>query len=265
MLSGWLRWGMAPDRVTVIDPSLPQAGEGVRVLAAPEAALAPPSALVLAVKPQKLVEVAPAIAGLAGRGTLLLSVLASVEIATLRRVFPDAGPIVRAVPNLPAAIGRGVTALAGNGLDPESTALAHSLCAPLGPVEWVEHEALCDAATSVSGCGPAFLFRFADAVARAGQAQGLSRPQALRLIAETMVGAGTMLLEPDADPADMARRVASPGGVTLAGLRVLDEGEALMRLMAATLAAAGARSVEMTVAARNDVARFLAGGSRETA
>ncbi|MBU3078537.1 pyrroline-5-carboxylate reductase [Sphingomonas quercus] len=253
MLSGWLRQGIAAERITVIDPSLPALPDGVRRVAEPEAAMDVPAALILAVKPQKLAEVAGAISALAAPQTLLLSVLASAEIATLRRVFPRAGAIVRAVPNLPAAIGHGITALAGEGLSPSHVSLAETLCAPLGPVEWLAREALCDAATSVSGCGPAFLFRFADAVARAGEAQGLPRAQALRLIAETMAGAGAMLRAADADPAEMAARVASPGGVTLAGLRVLDEQDALTRLIADTLAAAAARSAEMAAETRDAV------------
>ena len=248
MLAGWLRCGVPAASITVIDPSRPRVADGVRLLASAEEAVEVPAALVLAVKPQKLAEVAPVIAPLAGPDTLLLSVLAAVDVATLRSAFPAAGAIVRAVPNLPAAIGRGITALAGEVPRDDMRALADALCAPLGAVEWLAADSLCDAATSVSGCGPAFLFRFAEAVIAAGQAQGLSREQATRLIAATMAGAGAMMLESGADPADMARRVASPGGVTQAGLDVLDRAGALNRLVGDTLAAAADRNAEMAAA-----------------
>jgi pyrroline-5-carboxylate reductase len=257
MLAGWLRSGVPASAITVVDPSLAAAPEGVRLLGSVPAGLgsvptglAPPGVLVLAVKPQKLAEVAPSLAELAAPGTMLISVLAAVEFATLRYHFRAAGPLVRAVPNLPAAIGRGVTALAGDGVDGASRALAETFFAPLGIVEWMSDERLCAIATTVSGATPAFFFRIADAMTLAAEAQGLSREQALRLIAETMAGSAAMLAEAGADPADMARRVASPGGVTLAGLEVLDEEDALTRLMGDTIAASAARNDEMTRAFR---------------
>lgn len=250
MLVGWLRSGVPASAITVVDPSLAAAPEGVRLLGSVPAGLAPPGVLVLAVKPQKLAEVAPSLAELAAPGTMLISVLAAVEFATLRYHFRAAGPLVRAVPNLPAAIGRGVTALAGDGVDGASRALAETLFAPLGIVEWMSDERLCAIATTVSGATPAFFFRIADAMTLAAEAQGLSRDQALRLITETMAGSAAMLAEAGADPADMARRVASPGGVTLAGLEVLDEEDALTRLMGDTIAASAARNDEMTRAFR---------------
>lgn len=250
MLAGWLQSGVPASSITVVDPSLAAAPEGVRLFGSVPTGLAPPAVLVLAVKPQKLAEIAPSLAELAAPGTMLISVLAAVELATLRYHFRAAGPLVRAVPNLPAAIGRGVTALAGDGVDGASRALAETLFAPLGIVEWMSDERLCAIATTVSGATPAFFFRIADAMAFAAEAQGLSREQALRLIAETMAGSAAMLAEAGADPADMARRVASPGGVTHAGLRVLDEDDTLTRLMGDTIAASAARNDEMTRAFR---------------
>ncbi|HEY0595310.1 pyrroline-5-carboxylate reductase family protein, partial [Sphingopyxis sp.] len=206
MLSGWLKSGVPASSIIVIDPALATAPAGVRLAASVPVGLAPPSVLVLAVKPQKLAEVAPSFAALVTADTMLVSVLAAVEFRTLRYHFPVAGSLVRAVPNLPAAIGRGVTALAGENVDGASRTLAESLFVPLGVVEWMEDEALCAIATTVSGATPAFFFRIADAMALAAEAQGLSREQALRLIAETMAGSAAMLAEPGADPADMARR-----------------------------------------------------------
>lgn len=252
MLAGWLRDGVPAASVTVVDPAPANVPDAVQQVASIPADLAPPTVLVLAVKPQKLAEAAPMLAALAGPGTIVVSVLAAVELATLRHYFPNAGALVRAVPNLPAAIGRGLTALTGHGLDDTARALVTALFAPLGTALWMDDEASCAAATTVSGATPAFFFRIADAMATASEAQGLSRDQALRLIAETMVGAGAMLCEADADPADMARRVASPGGVTLAGLAILDEGDALERLMGDTIAAAATRNAEMTRTFRPD-------------
>jgi len=244
MLSGWLRQGHDPRSIVVIDPKKPDVG-GIQWFDALPADLAPSDVVVLAVKPQMLAAVAAGLDRLIGVETLVLSVLAAVEFNTLRKRLPHAGMIGRAVPNLPASIGQGVTALAGERLTEAARRLATTLCQPLGRIEWMKDEALLDAATPVSGCGPAFLFRFADAVCRAAQAQGLSEAQSLRLIGQTMVGAGAMLLQSDESPGKMAARVASPGGVTLAGLAVLDQDEALVKLMAATLEAAARRNAEM--------------------
>ena len=249
MLSGWLRQGHDPRSIVVIDPKKPDA-DGVQWFAELPADLPPPDVAVLAVKPQMLAAIAPRLDPLISVETVVLSVLAAVEFATLRQRLPRAGTIVRAVPNLPASIGQGITALAGDGLTETARALATNLCEPLGLVEWMENEASLDAATPVSGCGPAFLFRFADAVCRAAQVQALSEDQARRLIAQTMIGAGTLLLKSEESPAQMAARVASPGGVTLAGLAVLDQDDALVKLMAATLEAAAGRNAEMSRATR---------------
>ena len=249
MLSGWLRQGHDPRAITVIDPKTPDV-EGVHWFAELPDALPVPDVVILAVKPQMLATVAPSLDPLIGADTVVLSVLAAVEFATLCKRLPRAGIVVRAVPNLPASIGQGITALAGDGLTEAARNLAASLCEPLGLVEWMESEAVLDAATPVSGCGPAFLFRFADAVCRAALAQGLAEDQARRLIAQTMIGAGTMLHQSEENPGQMAARVASPGGVTLAGLAVLDQDEALVKLMAATLEAAARRNVEMAQATR---------------
>ncbi len=248
LLYGWLRLGWPGERIVVIDPALPEI-EGVRVVAGGED-LPPPDILLLAVKPQLLDAIAPRLAHLAGEETILVSVLAAVEIATLRLHFPRLRAIVRAVPNLPAVTGRGITALAAESISTRDRHLVEALFAPAGSIEWFDREALCDAATSISGCGPAFLFRFAEAVVDEGVVQGLPRQQALRLFAQTMVGVGAMLLDREADPSDLARRVASPGGVTRAGLEVFDEGAALQRLVTAALTAAAARNSEMTAAAR---------------
>ena len=191
--------------------------------------------------------VAPALAGI--RPPLLLSILAGVEEAALAARI-DADAIVRAMPNLPVAIGRGVTALHARGAAPEARAAAEALAAPLGAVEWIADEALFDAVTALSGCGPGFVFRFIDALAQAGTALGLPAEQAARLALATVEGAAAMASGSSESPAVLADRVASPGGSTREGLNVLDRDGALNRLVAATLRAARDRNIELAAAAR---------------
>lgn len=239
MLARWIDAGLPPSAVTVIDPGAPRVPAGVTVTDKPPAGS--PEVLVLAVKPQMLNAVAPTLA--TATPELLVSILAGVDHATLSARF--GGKVVRAMPNLPVAIGRGVTALYGE-RDPRAEALA----AQLGLVEWIDDEALFDAVTALSGCGPGFVFRFIDSLAKAGAALGLSADQAARLALATVDGAARMAVDADADPATLADRVASPGGSTREGLNVLDAGDALNDLLIRTLAASARRNAEMGEAAR---------------
>lgn len=250
MLRGWIAAGLSPQAVTVIDPGAPAVPEGVRVLAAPEGASSDgsaPEVMVLAVKPQLLDAVAPSLAAV--RPALLLSILAGVEEAALEARTP-AGSIVRAMPNLPVAIGKGVTALHAARSTDDMRAVAEALVAPLGKVEWIGDEAMFDAVTALSGCGPGFVFRFIDALAAAGAALGLPEGQAARLALATVEGAAAMAAGAGESPAVLADRVASPGGSTREGLNVLDRDEALQSLLKATLAASRQRNAELAAAAR---------------
>ncbi len=249
MLDGWLAQ-QSTSAITVVDPSSGRIPSSVRALTSLADYERRAKLVVLAVKPQMLMAVAPALERVVGPDTILLSILAAVEIASLRNCFPRAGAIVRAVPNLPGAIGAGITALAADRLDSAGRSQVTKLCEPLGSVEWLEQEALIDAATSVSGCGPAFLLRFASAVIAAGVAQGLQEDQARRLFAATMAGTGKLLATTNETVDEMIRRVSSPGGVTLAGLAMLDRDDVLQRLIGDTLAATAQRSAEMAAAAR---------------
>ena len=254
MLRRWVAAGAAPASITVIDPSFPVVPDGVRVLSA-----APPSprpaAIVLAVKPQQLDAVAP---GLAETETpLFVSILAGVEQSALARRFRGARAIVRAMPNLPVAIGKGVTALhtsCDDGKascdDGEARAAAEALARPLGHVEWIADEALFDAVTALSGCGPGFVFRFIDALAKAGTALGLPADQAARLALATVKGAAAMAAGSRDTPAALADRVASPGGSTREGLNALERDGALDRLMSETLKASAKRNAELAATAR---------------
>ena len=255
MLRGWLADGIDPARIMVIDPALPSLPQGVTCVAEAPKGVAPPDVLLLSVKPQSLDVVAPVIAAYAGSGTLLLSILAGVEIASLRVRFPAPRHIVRIMPNLPASIGKGVTALYVDTDDAAIRAQASALMAPLGAVEWLSDEALFDAVTAVSGCGPAFVFRFIEMMAKAGAALGLPADQAARLALGTVEGAALMAAASTDSPATLADKVASPGGSTREGLNVLDapvdgDGAALEKLMRATLAASARRNAEMAAAAR---------------
>ena len=241
MLSRWLATGMDPARVTVIDPGSPNVGAGVRVLAAlPDEA--PPAMLMLGVKPQMLADVAPVVARAVGAETVMLSILAGTRHATLAALFPQAAHVVRVMPNLPVAIGEGAVALHAPGID--RTAIT-ALMTPLGLVEWIDDEGLFDAVTALSGSGPAFLYRFAQALAEGGAAMGLSPDVADRLARATVAGAASLAKASPEPLSVLADRVASKGGSTRVGLDVLDDTGALNVLVAAALRAAEARNVEL--------------------
>ena len=243
MLRRWLDVGLQAQAVTVVSPSGRALPDGVRVVPTiPDEAF---DTIVLACKPHQLGVVAPALRDKAPR--LVLSILAGVEAGTLAGLT-DA-PVIRAMPNLPVAIGKGVVALHGDALL-DAGQRARDLAAPLGLVEWIEDEALFDVVTALAGSGPGFLYRYIDATAAAGAALGLPADQAARLAMATVEGAALLAATADASPAVLADRVASPGGSTREGLNVLDRDDALVRLLTATLAAATRRNREMAAAAR---------------
>lgn len=249
MLAGWLAGGMAPSRFTVVDPVLAEAPQGVTLLRElPRGAAF--DAVLLGVKPQMLGDLAPSIAPFARGDTTVLSILAGVELATLKARFPDAGGLVRIMPNLAAAIGKSPIALAGEGLGDARKAEITALMAPLGTPEWLADEDLFDVVTALAGSGPAFVYRFIDALAVGAAALGLEEGQARRLALATVEGASLLAAVSPHSPGELADRVASPGGTTRAGLDVLDQGGALARLVEATLRAASDRSAEMAREAR---------------
>jgi pyrroline-5-carboxylate reductase len=244
MLRRWLDVGLSPDAVTVVRPSAVVPAPGVRTLATLPAGEGLPRVLLLGVKPQKLDEVTADVAASVGPETLVLSILAAVELATLRTRFPAAGAIVRVMPNTPVVLGRGVVALFG---DPgRHQSKLDRLMLPLGLVEWIHDEDLFGPATALSGSGPAFLFRFIAALAQAGQALGLDHDQAVRLATAMVDGAAGLALASSENADALADRVASPGGMTRAGLNVLDDQNALRDLLRRTLEATDRREREMT-------------------
>lgn len=247
MLAGWLAAGFDPARFTVVDPVLAEAPAGVRLLReVPSGAF---DVVLLGIKPQALGEVAPALEP-ATRGAIVLSILAGAELATLAAHFPAAWALVRVMPNLAAAIGKSPLGLFGHGLDAAGLAGVQAFLDPLGTAEWLASEDQLDAVTALAGSGPAFVYRFIAALAEGGAALGLDPAQADRL-ARSMVEGAAMLAANSADePAELARRVTSPGGTTAAGLAVLDADQAFLRLIEATLRAARDRGAELAAAAR---------------
>ena len=250
MLKGWLAAGLDASRFTIVDPALPAAPDGVRLLRTlPDERF---DAILLGVKPQMLGDVAGAVEPYAGPDTVLLSILAGVELDSLWRLFPRARIIVRVMPNLAAALGKSPIALASQGLpEGDLRQTVTDLVAPLGQVEWLD-EKLFDLVTALAGSGPAFVYRFIDALASGAKALGMSGDQAERLALSMVEGAAVLAAQSGESPGDLARRVASPGGTTEAGLQTLDAGGALACLMEATLRAARDRGTQLALNARVD-------------
>ena len=251
MLAGWLAGGFAPGRFTVVDPVLPAAPEGVTLLRAVPAGHF--DAILLGVKPQLFGDVAPGVEPLAGEGVTVLSMMAGVELASLAARFPRADAHVRVMPNLAAALGKSPLGLAGVGVIDADRADIAAFFAPLGSGEWMD-EGLFDLVTALAGSGPAFVYRFIDALASGAESLGMPRAQADRLALAMVEGASALAASSDATPAELARRVTSPGGTTAAGLAVMDADGALSNLVEATLKAARDRGAEMAAAARNEAA-----------
>ncbi len=253
MLRGWLALGVEPGAICVLDP---WAGEDMKSLCAergmrlnpPAASCAHPEILVLAIKPQSLGEAAPALAPLVGPGTLVLSIMAGKTIADITARLPGAQSIVRAMPNTPAAVGRGITGVAaGPGVTPGQRAAADALLRAIGAVEWLADEGLIDAVTAVSGSGPAYVFYLVECLAEAGAAAGLPPDIALRLARATVEGSGELLYRDAATPASQLRKnVTSPGGTTAAALDVLTASDGLAPLMARDIAAAKQRAADLS-------------------
>ncbi len=249
MLAGWLAGGFDAAAFTVIDPSLKTAPEGVRLLETAPLSEVAADVVVLGFKPQQLPTAAAAVAPLVGDGTLVLSILAGVDLVTLRGTFPAARAIVRVMPNLAAALGKSPIALFGDATD-QARATTDALMAPLGQAEWLAQESAMDLVTALAGSGPGFVYRFIDALAGGAAALGLPRDQADRLALAMIEGAVQLAAASPHNPAELARRVASPGGVTQAGLDVLDADGRLARLIEDTLRGARDRSAEMTAQAK---------------
>jgi pyrroline-5-carboxylate reductase len=252
MLRGWLELGLAPGGVALVDPS-PEpdiielaARRGLR-LNPPDEAIAGPEVLVLAVKPQMLDAAAPRLAALAGAHTLAISIIAGKTIANLQARLPRVGAIVRAMPNTPAAVGRGATAAAASeGVSAAQRETARTLLSAVGQFDWLPDESLIDAVTAVSGSGPAYVFLLAEALAEAGTGLGLPPDLAMRLARATVEGAGELMhREPEVPASRLRENVTSPAGTTAAALEILRGPDGMAALMRRAVAAAHRRAGEL--------------------
>ena len=253
ILDGWRTGGMDLAAVTVIRPS-GKAIEGTRTVTSFADAGAPPKVAVLAFKPQKLDEIAPELRRFLSARTTVVSLLAGVEAASLRQRFPGAGAIVRAMPNLPVAVRRGVTGLYSSDADQQTETQLNDLFSALGFAMWMADEGKLAALGSVAGAGPAYVARFIDALAKAGERRGLSPEIAGVIARETVLGTAWMAATAGEDMASIAKRVASPKGTTQAGLDVLDRENVLDELIAVTIEAAARRGTELAEEARTKLA-----------
>ncbi len=246
MLQGWLAQGLPPSSVWVIDPNPSDWVKSTKVNINSDLPDAPAIAL-LAVKPQMMGEALPAIAAMGGGDTLFVSVAAGTPIATFEDAFGAASPIIRAMPNTPAAVGQGITAIIGNTqTTPAHMDLADALLRAVGQVVRLDHEDQMDAVTGVSGSGPAYVFHMIECLAAAGEAQGLAPALAMQLAQATVAGAGALAEAADEPPSQLRINVTSPNGTTQAGLEVLmNDATGLPPLLRATVAAATERSKEL--------------------
>lgn len=247
MLSGWLAQGLDAHHLAVIEP---QPSEDIRALAAKGVRLNPPpqdgpvAAFVVALKPQAFREAGPALKPFVHASTLVVSIMAGTTMTSLREVL--GGRIVRAMPNTPAAIGRGITvAVAAKDVSAAQRDTADNLLRSTGAVEWVTDEGLMDAVTAVSGSGPAYVFLLAEELARGGVAAGLPEALAIKLARETVAGSGELLHRSELPAATLRQNVTSPGGTTAAALAVLMGPDGLQSLMTRAVAEATRRSKEL--------------------
>ncbi|PLX38472.1 MAG: pyrroline-5-carboxylate reductase [Hyphomicrobiales bacterium] len=250
MLAGWLGNGLDPAGVTILDPNpAPEmqalaAKKGIgQAAAAPEGLTA--RVLVIAVKPQSMDAVLPALRSLVGGETLVVSVAAGTTIATLADGL-GGGTIVRVMPNTPAQVGRGMSvAVSAGDISAEDRAIVDALMTAVGAVAWIDDEADIDAVTGVSGSGPAYVFYMVECMAAAARAAGLNDELAMQLTRQTVSGAGELLHQSDLDAATLRKNVTSPGGTTAEGLAVLMADGGLEELMTKAVAAATRRSREL--------------------
>jgi pyrroline-5-carboxylate reductase len=252
MLRGWLKGGLAPQDATVVEPArdalAAEARQGVAVLddAGALPAQLSPRVVVLAVKPQMMATALPAYRRFAVPGTLFVSIAAGKTIGYFERHLGSATAIVRAMPNTPAAVGRGITVCTPNSrVDGKDRALADALLAAVGEVHWVADERLIDPVTAVSGGGPAYVFLLIECLAKAGEEAGLPAELAMRLARVTVSGSGELARLSDEPAATLRQNVTSPAGTTLEALRILMADDGLQKLMTKAIAAATRRSREL--------------------
>jgi pyrroline-5-carboxylate reductase len=252
LLEGWLRQGLDPAAVFIRDPAPPPE---VRALAARHKIAAgdapdlpaPPSVIVIAVKPGLIEKLMPELEPLIGEGSVVLSIAAGRTLAALARALPAGTAVVRAMPNVAASVGRSMTVACANSAVSREQALASNmLLEAVGEVMWIEDESLFDAVTAVSGSGPAYVFLLAECLEDAGRAAGLDAELARQLARATVEGAGELLQRSDLSPRELREKVTSPQGITAAALEILMGEEAVKDLLTRAVAAAAKRSRELS-------------------
>lgn len=251
-LSGLLAHGLDPKSIIVQDPSPPDeeaaflAEHGIAIHASITELPQAPAVVLLAVKPQVMDGVFGPLAKLCGPDTLVISIAAGRRLASIESHLPDGVAVVRAMPNTPAAIRKGMSvAVCNANTSAAQKALASEVLEAVGEVAWVDDEALLDPATAVSGSGPAYVFLLAECLAEAGVAAGLDAELAERLARATVIGASDLLEQSDRDAATLRKHVTSPGGTTEAALSVLMGGDGLKKLMSKAVRAATQRGREL--------------------
>ena len=247
MLAGWLNHGLPAASVWVIDPYPSDwlKTQGVNINAPlPEV----PLVVLVAVKPQKIGEALPTIQVLGGGVSLFISVAAGISLATFENVLGADTPIIRAMPNTPAAVRQGITALIGNGNTSDADILlAEDLLSAIGETVRLDDEGQMDAVTGVSGSGPAYVFHLIETLAQAGEAHGLPLALAMKLAKSTVAGAGALAMAADEDPSQLRINVTSPNGTTQAALEVLmHEEQGFPDLLHRAVKAATNRSRELS-------------------
>lgn len=246
LLEGWLHQGLPATSVHVLEPR-PSDWLGATGVHLNGPLPSAPAVALLAVKPQMMGEALPALRALGGGGTLFVSIAAGTSLASLEAALGTGTPVVRVMPNTPAAVGRGISALIGNPLvSPAELALAESLTAAVGQTVMLEHEGQMDAVTAVSGSGPAYVFHLIEALAAAGEAEGLPPAMAMQLARATVCGAGELARQSPESAAQLRINVTSPGGTTAAALGVLmAEDSGFPPLLRRAVKAAADRSREL--------------------
>ena len=246
MLQGWLEGGLPPQAVSVLDPNPSEwlQGTGVTVNGdLPER----PAVVIIAVKPQMMGEALPRLQAYGNSSTVFVSIAAGTPISAFEAALGDQSPVIRAMPNTPAAVGRGITAIIGNAhASAADMDMAEELLKAVGQVVRLEDEDQMDAVTALSGSGPAYVFHMIECLASAGEAQGLAPALAMQLAKATVAGAGALAEAAEETPEQLRINVTSPNGTTQAGLAVLmDTGDGLPPLMIRTVGAAADRSREL--------------------
>lgn len=250
MLAGWLKSGIAGSSILILDPKVSDAMAAQAAEHGVEIAVAPPEGLkaeiiFLAVKPQIMDAALPPVKSLVGPDTVVVSIAAGKTLSFIEG-YLGAGAFVRAMPNTPAMVGRGVTgAFANAAVTAAQKAAVHELLKVSGPVEWVSSEADIDSVTALSGSGPAYVFYLVECMAEAGRKLGLPADLAMRLARETVSGAGELLHQSPEDASRLRINVTSPGGTTAAALSVLMADDGMQPLFDAAIAAARKRAQEL--------------------